>query len=130
MLQLLMLAKQDKASPTMETTALIHKVTQSFSNIMDEKLLKFSMTKISTSLESQSKPITATEQWVSDVEDMVADLETRLTEAEKKMKQMAEGMDDMVNQGRRENIRVLNLEEGMEGKLPIQPTGRSITAAR
>ena len=44
MLQLLMLAKQDKASPTMETTALIHKVTQSFSNIMDEKLLKFSMT--------------------------------------------------------------------------------------
>ena len=64
MLQLLMLAKQDKASPTMETTALIHKVTQSFSNIMEEKLLKFSMTpeKISTSLESQSKPITATEQ--------------------------------------------------------------------
>ena len=65
---------------------------------------------------------------------MVADLETRLTEAEKKMKQMAEGMDDMVNQGRRENIRVLNLEEGMEGKLPIQffeswlPTVLGLTA--
>ena len=29
-------------------------------------------------------------------------------------------MDNMVNRSRRDNIRVLNLEEGMEGKRPIQ----------
>lgn len=50
----------------------------------------------------------------------MTDLETRLAIAEKKIKQMADGMDDIVNQSRRDNICVLNLEEGMEGKRPIQ----------
>lgn len=76
--------------------------------------------KISTTLDSYSKRITATEQRVSDVEDVVADLKTRLAETEKKMKQMADGMDDMENRSRWDNIRVLNLEEGTEGKHPIR----------
>lgn len=65
----------------------------------------------------------------------MTDLETRLAIAEKKIKQMADGMDDIVNQSRWDNICVLNLEEGMEGKRPIQffeswlPTVLGLTAS-
>ena len=45
-------------------------------------------------------------------------LETRLAEMDKKMKQMADGMDDLENRSRRDNIRVLNLEESTEGNRP------------
>lgn len=108
--------------PDMDMTALIHKVTQNFSEVMEEKLNKFSnmLEKISSTLESQSKRITAAEQRVSDVEDVVTDLETRLASAEMKIKQMADGIDDLENRSRRDNIRILNLEEGTEGKEPIQ----------
>uniref|UniRef100_A0A3Q0SXH5 L1 transposable element RRM domain-containing protein n=1 Tax=Amphilophus citrinellus TaxID=61819 RepID=A0A3Q0SXH5_AMPCI len=75
--------------------------------------------KISTNLEGQSKCITEVEQRVSDIEDYMAGLETRLAETEKKVKQMADVMDDLENHCRRDNIRVLNLEEGTEGKNPI-----------
>uniref|UniRef100_A0A3Q3F6N2 L1 transposable element RRM domain-containing protein n=1 Tax=Labrus bergylta TaxID=56723 RepID=A0A3Q3F6N2_9LABR len=110
-----------KTLPTMDATALIHEVTQNFSDVLENKLFKFSETleKISTTLESQSKRITAAEQRVSDVEDTVAGLEARLADAEKKMKVMADGIVDMENRSRRDNIRVLNLKEGTEGKRPI-----------
>lgn len=115
-------SQSDKPPPTMDTMALICKVTQSFSEVIGEKLSKISETleKNSTTLESQSKPITVVEQLVSDVEDIVDGLEVILTEAEKKIMEMAVGMDDMENRSRRGNIRVLNLEEGTEGKCPIQ----------
>lgn len=107
--------------PDIDVTALIHKVTQTFSDVMEEKLNKFSnmLEKISSTVESQSKRITAAEQRVSDVEDIVTDLETRLASAEKKIKQMADGIDDLENRGRRDNICILNLEEGTEGREPI-----------
>lgn len=54
------------------------------------------------------------------MEDTVAGLELRVAEAEKKIKIMADSMDDMENRSRRDNIRILNLEEGTEGKRPIQ----------
>lgn len=114
--------QDDGPLPIVDTTILIREVTQSFTNAMDEKLSKFSKTleKISSTLESQSKRITAAEQRVSDVEDTVAGLELRVAEAEKKIKIMADSMDDMENRSRRDNIRILNLEEGTEGKRPIQ----------
>jgi uncharacterized coiled-coil protein SlyX len=100
------------------TAALIREVTQNFGDMMEEKLSKFTETleKISTTLESQSKRITEAEQRVSDVEDTVTGLQGRLAEAEKKIKLMADGMDDMENRSRRDNICVLNLKEGTEGK--------------
>lgn len=105
----------------MNTTALIREVTQKFSDIMKEKFCKFTETleKISTTLESQSKRIAEAEQRVSDVEDMVTGLEGRLAEAERKIKVMADRIDDMENRSRRNNIYVLNLKKGMEGKHPI-----------
>lgn len=33
---------------------------------------------------------------------------------------MADGIEDVENRSRRDNIRILNLEEGTEGKEPIQ----------
>ena len=105
----------------MITAALIREVTQNFGDMMEEKLSKFTETleKISTTLESQSKRITEAEQRVSDVEDTVTGLQGRLAEAEKKIKLMADGMDDMENRSRRDNICVLNLKESTEGKKTI-----------
>ena len=55
------------------------------------------------------------------MEDTVTGLEERLTEAEKKIKGMADGMEDMEKDGSRwDNICILNLKEGMEGKRPMQ----------
>ena len=111
----------EEPSPTVNTEALIREVTQNFGDMMEEKLSKFTETleKISTTLESHSKRITEAEQRVSVVEDTVTGLQGRLVMAEKKIKLMADGMDDMENRSRRDNIRVLNLKESNEGKNPI-----------
>lgn len=95
------------------TTALICEVTQNFSYMIEEKFSKFTETlkKKSTTLSSQSKPITEAEQRVLDVEDTVTGLEGRLTEAERKIKLIADCMDDMENRSRRDNICVLNLKK-------------------
>lgn len=108
-------------TPTMDATALIREVSQNFSDVLEEKLSKMSETleKISSTLETQSKRISVAEQRVSDVEDTVTGLETRLADAEKKLRVMADSLDDMENRSRRDNIRVLNLKEGVEGKRPI-----------
>lgn len=110
------------APPIMDITALIREETQNFSNAMDEKLSKISETlkKISSTSESQSKCITSVDMRISDVQDTVAGLEVRLAKAEKKIKAMTDSMDDMENQSRQDNTRILNLELGMEGKCPIQ----------
>ncbi|XP_041848894.1 uncharacterized protein LOC121644778 [Melanotaenia boesemani] len=108
--------------PAMDTAALIHEVTQSLSSVIDEKLSKISETleRISSALEGQSRRIAETEQRVLDVEDTVAGLEARLAEAEGKIKAMNDSVDDMENRSRRENIRILNPEEGTEGRRPIR----------
>lgn len=36
------------------------------------------------------------------------------------LREMADGMDAMENRSRQDNISILNLKEGMEGKRPIQ----------
>lgn len=115
-------ATAEECLPVMNTAALIREVTQNFSDTMEAKLSKFTETleKISTTLENQSKRIGEAEQRVSEVEDAVSGLEGRLAEAENKIKVLAAKMEDMENRSRRDNIRVLNLKEGTEGKHPIQ----------
>ncbi|XP_020557294.2 uncharacterized protein LOC110014714 [Oryzias latipes] len=105
-----------------ETSALIREVTRSFTEIMEQKFSRLSETleTISSTLESNTTRITAAEQRVSDVEDTVAELAGRLTDAEKKIKAMENALDDVENRSRRENIRIINLKEGTEGKNPIQ----------
>lgn len=77
------MSESDAPPPTTDTTALFREVTQTFSNIMEEKLSFLTLwKKISAALESQSSRITDAEQSVSDVEDIVTGLEKRLAEAE------------------------------------------------
>lgn len=114
--------ESDDSPLATDTKALIRELTQNFSDIVEKKLSQISGTldRISTALENQSTRITEAEHRVSEVEDTVSSFETRLAAAEKKIKVMAEGLDDMENRSRRDNIRVLNLREGVEGKQPIQ----------
>lgn len=107
--------------PPEDVEALIKKVSESFGATMEEKLSRFSETldKISTTLENHSTRITAAEQRVSDVEDEVTGLGKRLLEAEKKIALLANCVDDLENRSRRDNIRIINLKEGMEGTNPI-----------
>uniref|UniRef100_A0A669BXB9 Uncharacterized protein n=1 Tax=Oreochromis niloticus TaxID=8128 RepID=A0A669BXB9_ORENI len=102
--------------------ALIREVTNSISEVIDQKLSTLSGTleKISSSLENISKRVTEAEQRISDVEDGVTDLAGRLAEAEEKIKIMAKSLDDLENRSRRDNIRIINLKEGAEGDSPIQ----------
>lgn len=93
-------SQSDKLLPTMDTTAL--------KDFRDS----------GKNVHSFRKPVQT--HYRCDVEDIVAGLEVRLTVAEKNIEEMAVGMDDMENRSRRDNICVLNLEEGMEGKHPIQ----------
>lgn len=75
--------------------------------------------RLSTKLEGQSKCITETEQRVSEGEGMMTGLDGRLAEAEREIKVMAYCMGDMENGSKQDNICVLNLKEGTEGKRPI-----------
>lgn len=112
----------DQPSPPVDTAALIREVTNSISEVMDQKLSKLSGTleKISSSLENLSTRVTEAEQRISDVEDGVTDFAGRLAEAEEKIKLMAKGLDDLENRNRRDNICIINLKEGGEGESPLQ----------
>lgn len=90
----------------MDTTALISKATQG-PNIMEIWKEHPQL------LESRSKRNTEAEQRVLGGENIVTGLEERFTKAERKM---ADGMDDMKNWSRRDNVLFLSLREGMEGK--------------
>ncbi|CAI5644697.1 unnamed protein product [Oreochromis niloticus] len=118
----MLVAVGDQPSPPVDTPALIREVTNSISEVIDQKLSTLSGTleKISSSLENISKRVTEAEQRISDVEDGVTDLAGRLAEAEEKIKIMAKSLDDLENRSRRDNIRIINLKEGAEGDSPIQ----------
>lgn len=105
-----------------DTEALILKVSERFSEVMEEKLSKFSETldKVSTTLEDHSARIIAAEQRVSGVEDEVSVMAKRLTEAEKKISLLTSCVDDLESRSRRDNIRITNLKEGAEGTIPIR----------
>ncbi|KAK5620766.1 hypothetical protein CRENBAI_018932 [Crenichthys baileyi] len=82
--------------------ALIRKVSESISEVMEQKLYRFSETldKLSSTLGSHVLRVAAEEQRIADVEDTVKDMVRRLAAAEKKILSVVNGLDDMENRSR------------------------------
>lgn len=105
-----------------DMSELVREVTRNIDGVMELKFSKLTdaLEKIASSLEGQSKRITEAEQRISSVEDQIIALERRFEQVQSKQATMAEQLDDAESRSRRDNLRILNLLEGMEGEHPLQ----------
>ncbi len=105
-----------------DVSELMWEVTQNSSEIIKQKLSKLTdmLKDFSRSLEQQSKLTTETERQVSNMEDQIANLELCLVQVESRQVTMADQLDDVENQSRRDNIWILNLKKGMKGGHPLK----------
>lgn len=106
----------------LDMATLICEVTKNTSEVMDEKFARLNATleSISNKLDTQAKRITEAEERVSTMEDKETNLEQQLKESQTQIQALTEVAGDMENRNRRDNIRITNLQEGLEGKQPVQ----------
>uniref|UniRef100_A0A3Q3N5N0 L1 transposable element RRM domain-containing protein n=1 Tax=Labrus bergylta TaxID=56723 RepID=A0A3Q3N5N0_9LABR len=102
--------------------AITQNVTEKISALMELKFaeLKSSLDKLSTRIGDDTKRITETECSISDGEDRTASLENKLAELERRVKTLTDRAEDSENRSRRDNIRVIGLKEGAEGRQAVK----------
>lgn len=71
-------------------------------------------------LDGHEKRITEVETRISAMEDVVTPIEAKLQSLEKLVHDMGERAEDLENRGRRKNIRIVGLPEGVEGDNPTR----------
>lgn len=104
-----------------EQSSLAQAVTENLSAFLDEKFARFESTldSITTRLEDNTKRITEAESRVSQNEDNVAELHNKVAALEKTVQSLFERAEDAENRSRRDNIRIVGLKEGAEGRQPV-----------
>uniref|UniRef100_A0A3Q3EHW0 L1 transposable element RRM domain-containing protein n=1 Tax=Labrus bergylta TaxID=56723 RepID=A0A3Q3EHW0_9LABR len=102
--------------------AIAQNVTEKISALMELKFaeLKSSLDKLSTRIGDNTKRIMETECRISDGEDRTASLENKLAELERRVKTLTDRAEDSENRSRRDNIRVIGLKEGAEGRQAVK----------
>lgn len=98
----------------------IQEITDNISKVIDEKLSPLSQTLQAHALQLQNfgKREDKAEERTSGVEEASVQASQRIEALEKEMQSMAEHIDDLENRGRRKNIRVIGLPEGVESTHP------------
>lgn len=71
-------------------------------------------------LDGHEKRITEVETRISAMEDVVTPIEAKLQSLEKLVHDMGERAEDLENRGRRKNICIVGLPEGVEGDNPTR----------
>lgn len=97
-------------------------VTEKISALMERKFseLHSTLDKLNNRIEDNSKRLTETESRISEGEDRTTSLEKRVSELERKVKTLIDRAEDNENRSRRENIGVMGLKEGAEGKNAVK----------
>lgn len=118
-----MLAANSDAAPDPALTKALEAMTANISTMMDEKLDKMLQnitSNISHSLKEINDRVGEAEQRISSVEDASLSADQRLLALEKTTKELREQLQDFENRGRRKNLRIIGLQEKLEGANPTQ----------
>lgn len=101
--------------------AIAQNVTAKISALMDIKFteLHATLNTLTSRIDDNSKRLSEAENRVSDNEDRTNSLETKISLLEKKVEELTARADDSENRNRRENIRLIGLKEGSEGKQAV-----------
>lgn len=121
-------ASIDHASMATNNAALIAELTTAMSTLMDEKLKKVT-DKLSTLISQNEQRFAEVEERVSTAEDTIETLQTKVTgletklqkndtDLETKLKKMSDKLMDLESRSRRDNLKIINLKEGIEGTDP------------
>lgn len=105
-----------------EQSSLVQAVTDNLTAFLDEKFARFESTldTITSRLEDNTKRITEAENRVSRTEDKMAELHNKISSLEKTVQSLSERAEDAENRSRRDNIRIIGLKEGAEGRQPVK----------
>lgn len=97
-------------------------VTDKIGLLMDEKFagLQTTLENLTGLIQEHSTRIEETENRISAAEDEVSTLKTNMISLQRSVKVMEERIDDLENRSRRDNIRIIGLGEGTEGRQPLQ----------
>lgn len=101
--------------------AAISEITSNITKVMDEKLgpLAQLIQVHREELDGHARRLTEAEGRISAMEDAIDPVESRLGMLEKLLAELSERAEDLENRGRRKNIRIVGLPEGVEGDNPI-----------
>lgn len=93
-------------------------VTEKISALMELKFaeLQSSLTILGSRIDDNSKRLTEAESRISENEDRTSSLENKVAHLEQKVKSLADRTEASENRSRRDNIRIIGLKEGTEGK--------------
>ncbi|KAK7912773.1 hypothetical protein WMY93_012984 [Mugilogobius chulae] len=106
--------------PLTREDVIVDRVTKNIEEMLDKKLATIikPVTDLSDKFDAAAKRMDSLEQRVSDLEDVSVVNAPRLDCMEKSLKKALERLDNYENQRRRQNIRIIGLEEGTEGRDP------------
>lgn len=114
-------ASRTSALPPSEHASLIREITTQVGEMLEIKLAKFSQTldNVTTRLEKIDRRFAEAEQRISTNEDEITALKLSLAEAKKSISTLLQKTDEQENRSRRDNIRIIGLKEGIEGREPV-----------
>lgn len=110
---------KESASPNSDGT-VVQQVTLNIEKMLDTKLANIlkPVTEMSEKLDKLVDRLGTVEQRVSDLEDNAAGNAPRLESLESALKKAMGKLENYENQSRRQNVRIIGLKEGTEGKNP------------
>ncbi|KAI2647148.1 Stonustoxin subunit alpha [Labeo rohita] len=109
-------------SPASSLSDAVAEITANISKIIEEKMDPISqlLQMQRSELDEHKKRITETETRISAVEDVVTPIKAKIQSLEKLVHELGERADDLENRGRRKNICIVGLPEGVEGDNPTR----------
>lgn len=101
--------------------SIVERVTANIAKMLDSKLdtILKPVTEVSEKIDNVLERLGTVEQRVSDLEDRCTANAPRLDSVETALKKAMERLDNIENQSRRQNVRIVGLKEGIEGKNPV-----------
>lgn len=102
--------------------AIAQSVTEKISSLMELKFseLQTALNGLTSRIEDNSKRLTEAENRISENEDRTNSLENKVALLEKKVQSLSDRAEDIENRCRRDNIRIIGLKEGIEGKQVVR----------
>ena len=82
--------------------------------------INHSISGLKTAIDGMSSRITEAEERISSAEDKLADLDSHVLRLIKEKELLVDKVDQLENQSRRNNVRIVNLQEGGEGTDPLR----------
>lgn len=112
--------REKQLSDPTDNDTVVQQVTRNVKKMLDATLADIlkPVTEMSDKLDKIVDRLGTVEQRVSDLEDNAAANAPRLDQVESALKRAVEKLENYENQSRRQNVRIMGLKEGTEGKNP------------